>query len=57
MNANLARASMAKHVMTLEGQLEGNQQHNQHIREICSYADAVAKGEADEVREEILATV
>lgn len=57
MNANLARASMVKNVMTLEGQLEGNQQHNQHIREFCSYADAVAKGEADEVREEILSTV
>ena len=56
MNANLARASMAKHVMTLEGQLEGNQQHNQHIQ-FCSYADAVAKGEADEVREEILSNV
>ena len=57
MNANLARASMFRHVMALESQLEGNPQHNQHIREFCSYADAVAKGEADEVREEIPSTV
>ena len=57
MNANLARASMFRHVMALESQLEGNPQHNQHIREFCSYADAVAKGEADELREEIPSTV
>lgn len=57
MNANLARASMIRHTMNLQSQLEGNPQHNQHIREFCGYADAVARGEADEVREEIPATV
>ena len=37
--------------------LEQNPQHQQHVREFCDYADAIARGEAEEVREEIPLTV
>lgn len=30
-----------------------NQYHNQHIEDFCDYADAIAKEEAQEVRDEV----
>lgn len=54
MNVNKCNANLKRQTMRIKGAFTSdNPYHNQHIEDFCDYADAVAKGEAQEVREEV----
>ena len=54
MNQYKAKVEVLRHQMQLRaGMTSDNPYHNQHIEDFCDYADAIAKGEAQEVREEV----
>ena len=54
MNINKTQANAYRSLMRARSTMTSdNPYHNQHIEDFCNYADAVAKGEAQEVREEL----
>lgn len=54
MNVNKCNAAMKRHIMQIKGAMTSdNPYHNQHIEDFCDYADAIAREEAQEVREEV----
>lgn len=54
MNVSKDYATAKRSMMRVRGAMTSdNPYHNQHIEDFCDYADAVAKGEAQEVREEV----
>ena len=54
MNVNKCNAAVKRHAMRMKGAMSSdNPYHNQHIEDFCDYADAIAKEEAQEVRDEV----
>ena len=54
MNVSKDYANAKRTMMRVRGAMTSdNPYHNQHIEDFCDYADAIAKGEAQDVREEV----